>query len=213
MDHHWYPASGPAAGVPAGLRALIVRLARENPGWGYRRVHGELAGLGYRLGASTVWTILKAAGLDPAPRRSGPTRAQFVTAQAQGILACDLFHLETVTLTRLYAFFVVEHATRRVRILGVTAHPTGASVTAATLAALQTFFNYGGEAQRHFEAAVGFARLWRHMDQFKLRHRRDTTAPEECLADFAVLVKELDDLEQQAPRISNRVWQQVKNAP
>jgi hypothetical protein len=78
------------------------------------------------------------------------------------------------------------------------------SVTAATLAALQTFFNYGGEAQRHFEAAIGFARLWRHMDQFKLRHRRDTTTPEECLADFAVLVKELDDLEQQAPRISNR---------
>ena len=92
-------------------------------------MHGELAGLGYQIGASTVWTILNAAGIDPAPRRTGPTWAQFLHAQAHAILACDVFHLDTITMHRLYAFFVIEHATRREHILGVTAHPTGAWLT------------------------------------------------------------------------------------
>ncbi len=97
--------------TPAGVRTLVRRLANDNPSWGYRRIHGELANLGYKIAPSTVWAILTSAGLDPAPRRSGPTWQEFLTAQAKGIVACDFFHIETITLQRLYAFFTVEHAT------------------------------------------------------------------------------------------------------
>jgi putative transposase len=131
VDRKWTatPTKPGRPAIPAGLRGLTVRLANENPTWGYRRIHGELACLGYQIGASTVWKILHTAGIDPANRRAGPTWAEFLHAQAHAILACDLFHVDTIALRRLYAFFVIEHATRRVRILGVTAHPTGAWLT------------------------------------------------------------------------------------
>ena len=108
------------------IRALVLRLARENPEWGYRRIHGELAVLGVPVAASTVWEILKNAGIDPAPRRTGPTWSQFLRSQAGAILACDLFTADLLDGTQAYVLAVIEHATRRIRILGVTQHPTGA---------------------------------------------------------------------------------------
>ncbi|NUQ95022.1 MAG: transposase [Streptomyces sp.] len=106
------------------IRILILRLVQENPSWGYRRVHGELATLGIKIAASTVWEILQAEGIDPAPDRAATTWAGFLRSQADALLACDF--IETVTLTgwRQYILAVIEHATRRIRILGTTAHPT-----------------------------------------------------------------------------------------
>ncbi len=113
------------------IRILILRLVRENPSWGYRRVHGELATLGVKVAASTVWEILKSEDIDPAPDRSATTWADFLRSQAEALLACDF--IETVTLTgrRQYILAVIEHVTRRVRILGTTAHPTAQWVSQA----------------------------------------------------------------------------------
>jgi putative transposase len=107
------------------IRALVLRLARENRDWGYRRIHGELAGLGVGVSASTVWEILKDAGIDPAPRRSGPTWSLFLRSQAEAILACDFFTADLLDGTQAYVLAVIEHVSRRIRVLGVTLHPTG----------------------------------------------------------------------------------------
>ncbi len=115
--------------TPPPIRALVLQMARENPRWGYRRIQGELIGLGHSVAASTVWTILKSAGLNPAPRWSGPTWRRFLSAQASAILAVDFAHVDTVFLRRLYALVVVEHDRRRVHIAGITAHPTQSWVT------------------------------------------------------------------------------------
>ncbi|MEV0615400.1 integrase core domain-containing protein [Nonomuraea sp. NPDC050404] len=111
------------------IRIVILRLVRENPSWGYRRVHGELTTLGLKVSASTVWEILQQEGFDSAPERASTTWADFLRSQADALLACDF--IETVTLNgqRQYILAVIEHATRRVRVLGTTAHPTAAWVT------------------------------------------------------------------------------------
>ena len=104
----------------------MLRLAGENPSWGYVRISGELAGVGVRVPPSTMRDILKRAGLGPAPRRTGPSWRQFLKAQAEGIIACDLFHVDTVFGKRIYVLFFIEHATRIVHIAGATSNPTGA---------------------------------------------------------------------------------------
>jgi transposase len=106
------------------IRALVLRLVRENPAWGYRRVHGELLVLGVKAAPSTVWEILKEAGIDPVPGRSATTWASFLQSQAEGLLACDFFETVTLSGTRVFVLAVIEHHTRRIRVLGATAHPT-----------------------------------------------------------------------------------------
>jgi transposase len=127
VRRHWvHPRRTPGRPRTAQvIRALVLEMARDNPGWGYRRIHGELTGLGYQIAPSTVWQILKDAGIDPAPRRAGQTWRAFLEAQAKTILAADFFHVDTVFLRRLYVLFFIEHGTRRVHLAGITAHPAG----------------------------------------------------------------------------------------
>jgi putative transposase len=112
-----------------GGAGLMLRLATENTGWGYRRIHGELTGLGHRVAPSTVRRILKRAELDPAPRRCGPTWREFLNAQAAAIVACDFSTIDTVFLRRLHVLSFLELGIRRVHLAGITANPTGSWVT------------------------------------------------------------------------------------
>src|SRR3954452_21669506 len=109
-----YPSQPGRPPLRAEIRALVLRLAAENPTWG-RRIQGELVGLGYRVASSTVWAILTKAGVDPAPRSVGPTWTQFLTTQAKCLLACDFLHLDTIGLTRVYVLFLMEVSHRHAR--------------------------------------------------------------------------------------------------
>jgi transposase InsO family protein len=144
VARHWtYARQGP--GRPAldpEVEALVLRLARENPRWGYVRIQGELAGLGVHVSATSIRRVLARAGLDPAGRRFGITWRQFLRSQAAGILAVDFLTVDTVVLRRLYVLFFIEVDTRRVHLGGVTAKPTGAWVTQAA----HNLFMSAGEA-------------------------------------------------------------------
>jgi transposase InsO family protein len=125
----------------------VLRLARENPGWGYRRIHGELLVLGIKVAASTVWEVLQQARIDPAPQRTSTTWASFLRSQADALLACDFFETDTLTGARMYVLAVIEHSARRVRILGATAHPSSSWVVQAARNLVMDLDNAGSRAR------------------------------------------------------------------
>src|SRR6266511_1223104 len=109
----------------AETRQLILRLAAENPSWGYKRIHGELVGLGIGLSPSSVWNVLQRHGIEAAPRRASVSWREFLRQQAAVILECDFFTVESLWLRRFYVLFFIELSRRRVYLAGVTAHPDG----------------------------------------------------------------------------------------
>jgi len=134
LGHKVAPWTGfrhPQAGRPPldeDVQQLIIRLARENPRWGYQRIKGELQRPGVQVSATTIRTMLRRHKLDPAPRRTATAWRAFLRQQAAGIMACDFFTVDTVWLRRLYLLFFIELDSRRVHLAGVTAHPDGAWV-------------------------------------------------------------------------------------
>jgi putative transposase len=115
--------------LPVEVRELVLRLARENPLWGHRRICGELYKLGFRVSPTSIRRLLARARLEPAPRRAGPNWREFLRGQAASVVACDFFTVESVFLRRYYVLFFIAHASRRVWLAGCTTSPSGAWVT------------------------------------------------------------------------------------
>ena len=167
VARHWtYPRRRPGR-LPIGeeLAALIVAMALDNPTWGYQRIRGELLGLRHRVAASTIARVLKAHGIEPAPRRSSATWCKFLRQQAASIVACDLFSVDTVSLRRLYVLFFIHHDTRRVFFAGITTNPTWAWVTQAARNVTAELRDAGIDvefllADRDAKFAPGFDALW-----------------------------------------------------
>ena len=156
-----YPRKGrDRRGLDEQIVAVVVRLARENPRWGYLRIVGGVPQPGVRVSATSVRRILRRHGLGPAPRRPGPTWAQFLRAQARGLLATDFLTVETVGLTRLYVRLVVEVQQRYVHVLGITAPPTGVWVVQQARNLLMDLEEYGHRFLiRDREAKAGWATI------------------------------------------------------
>jgi len=127
---HWTQPPTAKPGRPP-IDPDLRRLARENPTWGFRRIHGELLRLGHSVAASAVWKVLRNSGIDPARDRTGPSWSDFIRSQVKAVIATDFACVDTALLRRFHVLFVIEIGTRRVHLAGVTTNPTGPWTTQA----------------------------------------------------------------------------------